>query len=272
VSRKLAVSYLEGGQTGKAAVEFERLAATNKDPQLQREVLWQAAELHEKSGNGKAAEATYARYVKQFPSPLEPAIEARSRLAGLAAKSGQAQERARWLQEIVRSDQGGGRERTERTRFLAASAAMQIAEPSYEAYRKVALVEPLKKNLKLKKERMQTAIDAYGVAAGYGVAEVTTASTYRIGEIYNDFSKALLNSQRPKGLNADELEQYNVLLEEQAFPFEEKAIEIHEANARRTAQGVYDQWVKQSFAALGKLRPVRYAKAEKSEAVIRAIH
>jgi TolA-binding protein len=272
VSRKLAVSYLEGGQTGKAAVEFERLAATNKDPQLQREVLWQAAELHEKSGNSKAAEATYARYVKQFPSPLESAIEARNRLAGMAGKSGQAQARARWLQEIVRADQGGGRERTERTRFLAASAAMQIAEPSYEAYRKVALVEPLKKSLKLKKERMQGAIDAYTVAADYGVAEVTTASTYRIGEIYNDFSKALLNSQRPKGLKADELEQYNVLLEEQAFPFEEKAIEIHEVNAQRAAKGVYDQWVKQSFAALGKLRPVRYAKAEKSEAVIRAIH
>jgi cellulose synthase operon protein C len=118
---------------------------------------------------------------------------------------------------------------------------------------------------------MQAAIDAYSVAAGYGVAGITTASTYRIGEIYNDFSKALMTSQRPKGLNADELEQYNVLLEEQAFPFEERAIEIHEANAKRAAEGIYDQWVRRSFAALGKLRPVQYAKAEKSEAVIRAI-
>ena len=40
-----------------------------------------------------------------------------------------------------------------------------------------------------------------------------------------------MDSERPKELSKVELEQYNVLLEEQAFPFEEKAIELHEVNA-----------------------------------------
>ena len=40
-------------------------------------------------------------------------------------------------------------------------------------------------------------------------------------------------SERPKKLSKAELEQYNVLLEEQAFPFEEKAAELHEVNAHR---------------------------------------
>ena len=63
-----------------------------------------------------------------------------------------------------------------------------------------------------------------------------------------------------------ELEQYNVLLEEQAFPFEEKAIELHETNARRTAVGLYDTWVKSSLIELAKLKPVRYGKAERGDA------
>jgi hypothetical protein len=84
-------------------------------------------------------------------------------------------------------------------------------------------------------------------------------------------SRALLASQRPKGLSVDELEQYNVMLEEQAYPFEEKAIELHEVNVQRVANGIYDQWVKRSYEALGKLRPVRYAKVEKSEVVINAL-
>jgi hypothetical protein len=62
-----------------------------------------------------------------------------------------------------------------------------------------------------------------------------------------------------------------VMLEEQAFPFEEKAIELHEVNARRAADGVYDEWVRASFTALRELRPVRYAKTERAEAVIDAI-
>ena len=41
----------------------------------------------------------------------------------------------------------------------------------------------------------------------------------------------------------------------------------------RTQTGeTYDKWVKNSFAALGELRPVRYRKTERSEAVIDAIH
>jgi len=62
-----------------------------------------------------------------------------------------------------------------------------------------------------------------------------------------------------------------VLLEEQAFPFEEKATEFHEVNARRTTIGVYDQWVKASFEALRELRPVRYGKVERVEGVVDAI-
>jgi hypothetical protein len=56
-----------------------------------------------------------------------------------------------------------------------------------------------------------------------------------------------------------------LLLEEQAFPFEEKAIDIHETNANRAYEGVYDEWVQKSFNALKKLQPIRYAKNERSE-------
>jgi Flp pilus assembly protein TadD len=52
------------------------------------------------------------------------------------------------------------------------------------------------------------------------------------------------------------------LLEEQAFPFEEKAIGIHEKNASRAAGGVYDDWVRKSYAALAELKPGRYARIE----------
>jgi len=135
----------------------------------------------------------------------------------------------------------------------------------------VQLVEPLQRQLKLKKAKMEDALKAYAVAADYGVADVSTAATYRIATVYRDFGKALMASERPKKLSKVELEQYNVLLEEQAFPFEEKAAELHEVNARRAAQGVYDQWVKSSFEALRELRPVRYGKNERVEGVVDAI-
>jgi len=84
-----------------------------------------------------------------------------------------------------------------------------------------------------------------------------------MADLYRDFGRALLESERPRGLSPDELEQYDLLLEEQAFPFEEKAIAIHERNARLAAEGTYDEWVRASYAELARLKPGRYARTER---------
>jgi tetratricopeptide (TPR) repeat protein len=267
VSAKLALAYVESGQWAGAAGEFERLAATSKDSLVARDALWQAAEFHGKAGNRAAAVKTYERYLVLNPQPIEPALEARYRLARMAREDGNAKRELALMKDIFLVDQNAGSARTDRTRYLGANAALALAEPIAEAYRKVALTEPLQKQLKLKKAKMEETLKAYGVAADYGVAEVTTAVTYRTAMVYRDFGKALMSSERPRKLKKLELEQYNVLLEEQAFPFEEKATEMHALNARRAASGIYDQWVKSSFEALRELQPVRYGKVERGDAV-----
>ena len=279
VGNKLALAYLEKGQWAQAAGEFERVAATSKDPKLARDAQWQAAELHEKAaeksnekgGSRALATKAYERYLAQNPEPMERALEARIRLARLAKADGNVARELALMKEVFAADQRGGGARTDRTRYLGATAALALAEPTLAEYRKVALVEPLAKQLKLKKAKMEEVLKAYAVASDYGVADVTTAATYRTASLYQDFGKAMLASQRPKKLSKVELEQYNVLLEEQAFPFEEKATELHEVNTRRAAKGIYDEWVKSSFVALRELRPVRYGKTERSEGVVDAI-
>jgi tetratricopeptide (TPR) repeat protein len=71
-------------------------------------------------------------------------------------------------------------------------------------------------------------------------------------------------SERPKRLSTEELEQYDLLLEEQATPFEEQAIALHEANAARAREGIYDSGVQGSFGALAQLLPARFGKTEQS--------
>ena len=85
-------------------------------------------------------------------------------------------------------------------------------------------------------------------------------------------STSIMESDRPDNLNPLELEQYEILLEEQAFPFEEQAISLHEINMRRSWDGVYDDWVKRSFAELKKLMPARFDKQEIDVAYVETIH
>jgi cellulose synthase operon protein C len=270
-SSKLAVAYLEKGRWSEAAGEFERVAASGKDPKLAQEALWQAAELHAKGNNRAASTKAYERYLKQYPEPFERVMETRHRLANLAKSDGNSKREFELQREIFLAEQRGGAARTERTKYLGATAALVMAQPAVDEYKKVALVEPLAKNLKTKKAKLEEALRGYATAAEYGVADVSTAATFHTAALYQDFGKAMLNSQRPKGLKKLELEQYNVLLEEQAFPFEEKAIELHEVNAKRTAKGVYDEWVQKSFASLRTLKPGRYARAERVEGVVHEI-
>jgi len=66
----------------------------------------------------------------------------------------------------------------------------------------------------------------------------------------------------PRGLSPMELEEYELALEEQAYPFEEKGIEVHESNLKLIGQGVYNVWIDKSLQKLAKSMPARYAKPE----------
>jgi TolA-binding protein len=266
----LALGYESTGKLTNAAATYVEIYNRETDPEKKRALVWQTAETYEKAKKQESAIDVYKQYVQLYPQPVEQAVEARLRIADYYQRQKKTDLRHHWLNEIIKADAAGPS--TERTQYLAAKASLELAEPVYLQYQQVKLVLPLKPNLKKKKELMERSIEVYTKAANYGVAEVTTASTYRIAEIYRDFSKGLFNSERPKGLSADELEQYELLLEEQAYPFEEKAISIHETNASRAYEGVYDEWVQKSFDALRKLQPIRYAKNERSDVVSQVIN
>lgn len=61
-------------------------------------------------------------------------------------------------------------------------------------------------------------------------------------------------------------------MDEEAFPFEDKAIKVHEKNLElMTAGRLYNPWIEQSLARLAELMPGRYAKAEISSGFLASI-
>lgn len=272
VTQKLAVTYLESGRSLDAAREFERIAkAPGANEQVRREALWQAAELYAAGNDTKQEVAVLEAILDRYPHPIAESMEARVRLLALAEARGASRSRRALLEEIVRVDATAGDQRSGRTRYLAAKATLDLAEPAHRRFLAARITQPLAESLETKKARMESVLAAYGRAADYGIAEVTTAATYRLGEVYRQFARDLMESERPGNLDPAALAQYELLLEEQAFPFEEKAIELYEANTVRAADGVYDEWVRKSFAELAKLVPARYAKTERSEDVVTAL-
>jgi hypothetical protein len=92
-----------------------------------------------------------------------------------------------------------------------------------------------------------------------------------MAEVYYDFSQALMESERPSDLEPAQMQDYEMALEETAFPFEDKAILVHEKNLELMTTGIYNPWIEKSFAKLADLMPGRYAKFEESSGLIASI-
>ncbi len=267
ISKKLSVAYLNSDQKGKAAQEFEKIAKFENNVEVKMAAQWQAAELYKNKNNIPDAIRAYREYAHTYKKPFAQNMEAMYILSDLYKQQGDTQKRYFWQTRIRLEDQKATkREKTDRTTYIASTTTLALARQKQLEYSTRKLVEPIAKNLKIKKTAMQDAVKLYGKASSYGIQEITTESTFAIGEIYQTFSQSLLQSERPRNLSADELEQYEILLEDQAFPFEEKAIEFYETNMARSRDGTYDDWLARSLQQLQQLFPVRYQRKGKLDA------
>jgi outer membrane protein assembly factor BamD (BamD/ComL family) len=270
-TKQLAHVYREQGKLDRAAVEYERIASEAPDDEVRREALLVAGELYRDAGVPDRAIEVYRGYVERYPEPLELALETRFEIAALHEGMGDVVLQQAELRRIVAADRAAGAERTDRIRVLAARSALVLTEEHYVHFAEAALVQPFARSLKEKKRRMDVALAAFGRLVEYEVGEVTAAATFYVAETYREFSSALMNSERPADLGASDLLEYELALEEEAFPFEEKAIEVHEKNLELMASSVYNRWIEKSLAQLAELMPGRYAKFEESSGLIASI-
>ena len=268
VTEKLALAYTESANHPKAARELLSLATSSKDAAYKNELKLQAADHYQKSNNNGKAIKIYISIVESKIIPFDKKIELQNSIALHYRALKQTKQWHHWLKEIIKTNKMANTRRTDSSNLIAANAELVLLKPRFTAYKAIKLKIPLKKSLKKKKALMADVIKSYEGILQYQLAETTTAATYRIGESYRHFANALMDSQRPKGLSADELEQYDILLEEQAYPFEEKAITIHEANIKQTQNGIYNAWIKNSLKTLGEILPMRYAKHERIDSYV----
>jgi tetratricopeptide (TPR) repeat protein len=270
-TKQLAFVYRQQGDLSRAAGEYQQVAAEAEDPELRREALLVAGGLYEDAQDPGRALAAYLDYVSQFSKPVESVVETRFKIAGMYEAAHDEARRRDQLRKIVEIDAAAGSERSDRTRYLAARSALVLSEGLFQEFTDVRLTQPFDQSLREKRRRMDAALQAFGKLVDYEVGEVTAAATFYMAETYRDLGRSMTESERPTDLGSAELQDYEAALEEAAFPFEEKAIEIHEKNLELMGAGVWNAWVEKSLAELATLEPGRYAKPESSSGFIESI-
>lgn len=272
LEKRLADMYERTGDWERAAGEYLTLSETADELEVRRQSKYRAAELYLELGDQSQAIEQFEGYARTYEQPLDLNLEAANQLDVLYTSAGDGKKRRYWLNRKIDIHRKMGAGATARATYLAAEAQYVFAEDERASFEVIRLTHPLPKSLKRKQQALTRTVKAFEAVADYQVARFSTGSTFEIANLYASLSKSIMDSDRPANLSELELEQYEILLEEQAFPFEEQAISLHEINMRRSWEGVYDDWVKKSFAELRRLMPARFDKQEIDVAYVETIH
>jgi len=271
VTRQMAHVRQADGDLALAAIEYERVANEAENPEERADALAVAGDLHEEAGDLRQALEVLAVLVTEYTDPLERLVVTRFKMATLHGKLEEATERQDALRHVVALDAQARSERTPRVRRLAAKAALELTEPSFHAYASLELNQPFERSLARKQRKLEQILSEFESLVDYGVGEVTAAATYYIAESYGEFGRALLHSERPADLAGSDRLDYEDILEEKAYPFEERTISVHEKNLDLARTRVANQWVERSLSRLAALSPGRYAKQETSAGPLEAL-
>jgi tetratricopeptide (TPR) repeat protein len=271
-TRNLAAIYQRSDDLLKSAAKLEVVAAKDKDIKVRREALLEAGDLYTRAERPDDALRVYRQYTQRFPYPAEDLVETYNLIAGIYKAKGDTRNYHDSLRKVISADAKAGKERSDRTRYLAAQSLLVLAEDDIDRFKAVELTKPFKQKLELKKKRMSTALESLTRLLEYQVSDTTTAATFYIAEIYLHFSQALTNSERPDGLNDLELEEYELALEEQAYLFEDKAISVYQKNTELLDAGIHDPWVDRSIERLSSLFPAQYAKQEQKSGFLESLY
>lgn len=259
IPTRLVTLYETTGQVDLAARELLAIHARDTETEVGRLALYRAGELMLETDDVDGAIDTFRSYAHSYESPVALRLEAMDHMDRLYQRTGEAQKRNYWLRKKVDTVEATPNDLLEpRSRFLGADAALALATQSQATFETLSLAQPLEKSLAAKQKAMKTALVAFQRAAAFEVAAIKGQATHAMATMYLDLADSLLDSERPDGLNALELSQYELLIEEQAFPFEEKAIELLEANLRRGWQSGFDPAIAASLEALERLVPGRF--------------
>jgi tetratricopeptide (TPR) repeat protein len=266
IDEQLFYAYQQTQDWSQAATILLAKYEASANTETGRLALYQAAEFYAKANDKVNAFQNFRRYAHQYPMPIADANEARFKLSEHYLANGDDSKRRFWLNKLVQAqldiEEKNPQFSSPRSVYLASMSAMVFATDADNAFTRIKLTQPLAKSLQKKQAALKKAIYEYKRIMAFGSKDYVAAANFKLANLYLTLADDLMNSSRPRNLSALALSQYEILLEEQAYPFEETAINLHENNIARVQSGLYDTWVKQSFGKLKTVMPGRYYKPE----------
>ena len=218
---------------------YENVSSRFPKSEESRRFLFHAARLAEIQGPPGSAERRFSDYAARYPVPAWMWAYATLSVGLEAGRRGDAAASARLLEEGLRKADslpadGVPRELADR----AGQARIAVGENWAVQFRKTRLVIPLEKSLAVKDRLFRLALGAFTKAEEGADLDQSLLASRLAGDLFLDYGKAILDSQRPAGLSDGDRVQYEEALRVRARSFFERSLDRYSgALARLEKEG-----------------------------------
>jgi outer membrane protein assembly factor BamD (BamD/ComL family) len=188
--------------------------------------LFHAARLAEEHGPPEAAEKRFNAYRARYANPRWKWTYATLYMGLAGWRRGETKASIRLLEEGLRkADAGVEEEAPGEFAELAGKARIAVGENWAEQFRKTRLLVPLDKSLAIKDRFFRRALGVFEKVESEAPLEVALQASLLSGDLLVEYGKAILASQRPKGLKGGDREGYEEALQDRARSFYERSLD-----------------------------------------------
>ena len=258
IREKLVYAWIQLGDLNQAASELRTAADHSASPWPLR---LRAAELLNDAGNVAERNTLYRDYLATSPKAGDGSEH--ERLQTFRYRLIETDDDPdNWREALVRSELGSAWHSADTLKW-ASRSSLVLGARAAAVFASISLSQPLEQSLNRKQKALESARQRFLDAEALGGDRVLSESLFRRAELYRVLARDLMASAVPANLNELEAMQYQMLLEEEAYPFEERAIQLHTENHQRISSEGYDAWIGRSLGVLAELHPGRYERSVK---------
>jgi tetratricopeptide (TPR) repeat protein len=216
----------ERGEFARAGGLYEEVADRFPKNGVAPRFLFHAARIAEEHGPSGAAGRRFSSFRSRYAAPVWMWTYSTLSLGLEGWSREKSKQSIRLMEEGLRKmasgmeDEGSG-ELAE----LAGKVRIAIGENWADQFRKTRLVVPLEKSLAIKDRFFRQALVAFEKAAEESPLEGAIQADLLSGDLFGEYGRAILDSQRPKGLKGGDREEYEEALGTRARSYFERSVD-----------------------------------------------
>ena len=239
--------------------------ARAKDSKERASAVMTSAWLYGKAGNTNKALETYQIYIAKNPKDLDGVMKARIASGNIFEANGKYDKAYGEYGKAIAFFKASGSPTTGSASDHNAEARFKMLNELTSKYDSIKIrsndsAKSIKDSYDRKDALLKKITDEYLKVVELGSAQWSVASLYVIGYAFQGFSNFLYEAPVPAELNTEELvSEYKKQIEQQAMPYEDKAIEYYSKCIDESARlKLVNDWTRMAKNRMAELNPDQY--------------